>query len=357
VCAESHGGGCHPVGPELRPLESSELIRQEAFPENFWKPATGFPSREVIGALKNRIEVALDMISKAPEHSMDQAMADEINKTEFAAWQAFEAHKEVLGRESARIIEEYRAERVRLLDQLLSIGPVDPNEWGTLQEEFRAAHEQNPELYVWRHINESPLPIGDGSLHFRELANRAAWAFSRDGDQAWKFWLDVLVGYLLVNDPDEEYLHRMQVGPLVRPEGTTYETHPGVRIYGETYRIDHLSKASELCCAWLKLSGCRQQPAFGRRQIKLVAMRSAGNRTAAVHANAELENPLVAAMRRQGLNCPRLAAQVQTVLKRRGVTRIKADRTTIYRLVSGQTRHPDPTIRSAVLEVLKLSAD
>jgi hypothetical protein len=46
--------------------------------------------------LKNRIEVALDMISKAPEDSMDQAMADEIKKTEFAAWQAFEAHKEVL---------------------------------------------------------------------------------------------------------------------------------------------------------------------------------------------------------------------------------------------------------------------
>jgi hypothetical protein len=59
-------------------------------------------------------------------------------------------------------------------------------------------------------------------------------------------------------------------------------------------------------------------------------------------------------MRRQGLNPPRLALLVQAEIKRRGVTKLKVDRATIYRLVNGQTRHPNPAIRRAVLAVLKL---
>ena len=54
---------------------------------------------------------------------------------------------------------------------------------------------------------------------------------------------------------------------------------------------------------------------------------------------------------------PRLALLVQAEIKRRGVPKLKVDRTTIYRLVNGQTRHPNPTIRSTVLEVLKLSLE
>jgi hypothetical protein len=65
------------------------------------------------------------------------------------------------------------------MEQFLSARAVDPSEWNALQEEFRAAHEENPELQAWIYINESPLPSGPGSLHFRQLANRAAWALAR----------------------------------------------------------------------------------------------------------------------------------------------------------------------------------
>ena len=270
--------------------------------------------------------------------------------------------KEAAGRESVQMTEEYRTGRVGRMEQLLSFGSVSPNEGGALQEEFRDAHEQNPELHAWVYFNESPLPAGPGSLHFRELANRAAWALARRvGDDAWKSWLDLLVGYLLKNDLDEEYLLKMQVGHLDRPEGTTYETHPGVIEYGENYRIDHLSKASELCCAWLKLDAWKQLPASGRDHGpygtmpvlgRPLASRSSTNRSARMSADAETANPLLAAMRRQGLNPPQLALLVQAEIKRRGVRKLKVDRATIYRLVNGQTRNPNPAIRRAVMAVL-----
>jgi hypothetical protein len=314
--------------------------------------------------LKCRIHTAVEMISHNPEHSVGKALAEEVQETETAAWRAIENENEAAIRASVRLTEEFRSARVGRMEQLL-IGSVDPNECRVLQDEFKDAHQQNPELYAWIYVNELPLPAGPGSLHFRELANRAAWAFARRvGDDAWKSWLDILVGYLLKNDRAEEYLFKMQVGHLERPEGTTYETHPGIMICGENYRIDHLSKASDLCCAWVRREALKQQPEFGRGYSLSATMppegspssirTSAKNQPARMRADAEAANPLLAAMRRQDLNSPRLALLVRAELKRRGVTKFKVDRTTIYRLVNGQTRHPNLTIRSAVLAVLKL---
>ena len=74
-------------------------------------------------------------------------------------------------------------------------------------------------------FNELPLPAGSGSLQFRELASRAAATLDPAGvNDAWKFWLDILIAYLLTNDPDEEYLNRLPAGHIVRPEGATCDT-------------------------------------------------------------------------------------------------------------------------------------
>jgi hypothetical protein len=70
-----------------------------------------------------------------------------------------------------------------------------------------------------------------------------------------------------------------------------------------------------------------------------------------------IPNRLVTAMRLQGLNAPQLAAKARAVLKRRGEKRLKVDRATIYRLVNGKTKNPNPLLLSAVFEVLKLSAE
>lgn len=317
--------------------------------------------------LKYQIDVAVELISRGVEPPVDHGVADEVKETEIAAWRAMEAQNNAAHRESARITEEYRCARVGRMEQLLSGCSVDRGEWRAIQKEFEAAHEQNPELDAWVYLNECPPPAGPGSLQFRELAHRAAWSLARvTGDDAWKLWLDVLVGYLLINDADGEYLQRMPGGHLDRPEGTTPETHPGVLIHGEIYRICHLCRASELCCSWLRRYPCEDQPATGRSQREAVTIpslgrpaagsKSAEDRSVTQETDAEDENPLLAAMRRQGLNAPRLALQVKTVLKRRGVTKVKADRTTIYRLLHGKTKRPHPAIWSAVCDVLNLSA-
>jgi hypothetical protein len=62
-------------------------------------------------------------------------------------------------------------------------------------------------------------------------------------------------------------------------------------------------------------------------------------------------------MERLGLNPPRLAREIQTMLKRRGLNKPKADRSTVYRILNGRTKRPNPAIRNALVEVLKLDVE
>ena len=59
----------------------------------------------------------------------------------------------------------------------------------------------------------------------------------------------------------------------------------------------------------------------------------------------------------QGLNCPALAKKVRAELKRTGLGKLKVDRSTIYRVIRGQTKNPNPQILRAISKVLNLSAD
>jgi hypothetical protein len=297
--------------------------------------------------LKRRIEVAIGILRRL-ESSVGQATADEVGEAEAVFLQVIESEKEAGGRELERVTRECRDARMLRMEQLMSGSSATQAEWSVLQDAFKAAHRQNPDLSAWIPINESPLPAGSGSLHFRELANRAAWTWARvTGDDAWKSWLDVVVGYLLKNAPHQEYLHAIRTGHLEQPGGSNNENHPGVNIHGESYKIDRLLEASGLCCAWL---GLRALPAVARPTKRSIKVNSASVQD---HSDAIPANPICAAMRSQGLNPPRLAAKVRALLKRRG-KKPKVDRSTIYRLVSGQTEHPDPEILSAVLEDLQL---
>jgi hypothetical protein len=140
------------------------------------------------------------------------------------------------------------------------LGSIAKNELDALKNEFKAAHERNPGLRAWVYINESPKPTGPGSLHFQELGNRAVWALARvGGDDAWKHWVDVLVGYLLENDQDEECIQKYGAGHLDRPAGTSWESQPGVIIEGENYEIRQVFMASEHCCSWLARSAGGEQ--------------------------------------------------------------------------------------------------
>jgi hypothetical protein len=62
------------------------------------------------------------------------------------------------------------------------------------------------------------------------------------------------------------------------------------------------------------------------------------------------------AMIRRSLNVPKLAAEIRALLRRKRVARLKADRATIFRIVCGDTKWPNPALRDALIEVLQLPA-
>jgi hypothetical protein len=66
---------------------------------------------------------------------------------------------------------------------------------------------------------------------------------------------------------------------------------------------------------------------------------------------------LTAAMDRHGLNGPKLAAKMRGILKRRGETKSKADRSTVYRILKRETKKPQPAVRNALIEALQLEGE
>jgi hypothetical protein len=63
------------------------------------------------------------------------------------------------------------------------------------------------------------------------------------------------------------------------------------------------------------------------------------------------------AMDQQGLNPPKIAKGIQTILRRKTGKRPKADRSTVYRIMQGYTKKPDPEVREALIQVLKLQKE
>jgi hypothetical protein len=65
---------------------------------------------------------------------------------------------------------------------------------------------------------------------------------------------------------------------------------------------------------------------------------------------------LQAAMQRQGLTVPKLAAKVGRILQPKS-PKLKGDRAAIYRIIEGQTKKPQPAMRNALIEVLHLEGE
>jgi hypothetical protein len=62
-----------------------------------------------------------------------------------------------------------------------------------------------------------------------------------------------------------------------------------------------------------------------------------------------------AAMEQQGLNAPKLAVKTLQILSRRSNWRGKMDRSTIYRILEGKTKRPQPATTLALIEALQLT--
>ena len=62
-------------------------------------------------------------------------------------------------------------------------------------------------------------------------------------------------------------------------------------------------------------------------------------------------------MHQGGLNAPKLAQKMRALLKPSKGNRLKVDRTTVYRIIHGETKKPQPEIREALITVLGLKAE
>jgi hypothetical protein len=203
--------------------------------------------------LKCQIDALVEKTSQRLGHIVDEALDAEINETAIEVWKEIEGLKDAAERDRARIIEEYRRTRLARVEQFLGLGSIAEQELDELKKAFAEAHEHHPDLCAWLYINELATPTGPGTLYFLELANRAARSFVRAGsDCAWKYWLEIVVGYLLKNDLAQEHIQKYPVGHVDHPPGRSPETHQVVIIQGENYEIRQVFKASEHCCSWLK---------------------------------------------------------------------------------------------------------
>jgi hypothetical protein len=198
--------------------------------------------------LKRRIDVVLDKTG-APGLTVDQALTAELYETAVEVWREIESLREEAGSESARIVEGYRRAYVAKLDDALALRVMAEDELNDLKDAFAAAHQYHPGFGVWVYLNELPKPRGTGSLQFLQLARRAAWAVARaGGETAWRYWLEILVGYLLKNDTGEEFIHKYPAG---RRQRSTLEGQPDVIEQGENYEVRQAFKVSEHFCSWL----------------------------------------------------------------------------------------------------------
>ncbi len=108
------------------------------------------------------------------------------------------------------------------------------------------------------------------------------------------------------------------------------------------------AKASDLAVRQ-ESSGDRQDDVRTTGGMR-AAMEASEKPEAAREAMAILRN----AMDKHGWNVARLATMVQAFLRRKRVSKPKADKTAIYRILSGETKKPNPAIRNALIAVLEL---
>jgi hypothetical protein len=101
-------------------------------------------------------------------------------------------------------------------------------------------------------------------------------------------------------------------------------------------------------------------------QVAADVLASGGTGAVSVQSSMGRETPLTAnpavgimraAMFHQGLNPPKVATKVRAVLRQTSGQRPKVDRTTIYRILNGKTKRPDPSLRNALVKVLKLTVE
>jgi hypothetical protein len=281
---------------------------------------------------------------------------------------------------------------------------ADPPSWKSLQAEFLQYAVEHADLsavwmWVYTHADQAAGQPPQGkwtfrggspsSQHlFRAIAGRAAGLLTNSsGAEPWRRWLDLM--------RKEGYARKIA---LTRVSGREFKTAaesgefaqlpPGF----ESEQIENVFKSSADFCYVHSLAGSaptlRDQtasPTAAEGSVEKLApppgdsvpltasplpevAAAKDDPSNQTEPNDNLVTPaaqpmpdhlriLADAINNQGLNPPKLAEKMQAILKRDKKDRDKADRTTVYRIVQGETKKPQPAIREALIEALELNKE
>jgi hypothetical protein len=118
-------------------------------------------------------------------------------------------------------------------------------------------------------------------------------------------------------------------------------------------QIDDVVKESITLCYELEAAALRSITSQSG-SLTLSASREELANIAAPETTSEAVRIMRAAMQQLGLNPPKLAVRMLAIMRRARQTNAKVDRTTVYRLVEGKTKKPQPRLRNALIEALQL---
>ena len=265
-------------------------------------------------------------------------------------------------------LQASRRAAIQRMEQHLASGQIAKADLNTLKAEFEAAAERNRGPEAFLSLEGLPLLRGSGTLKSRGLANRAALGVNRLlSDGAWKVWLEILLGFLLQNDELGEFVEKSVI--------TSRSLGRELRIF-EAYSIKRMPEASALCCSWLTTTAASEVlPELVAKLGNSSAAEAGLAADSTLDAAANLQqgsddSPRVIvprsvrrhskaleilrnAMEGQGLNPPALARKIAKRLTKRRRT-AKFDRSTMYRILNGQTMKPHSLILHGIIAVLEL---
>jgi hypothetical protein len=151
---------------------------------------------------------------------------------------------------AAAAIEDQRTAAAALLS---TVTIQDAAAITRIAEEFRTLHAQYPDTRGLAHPNGFRDVTGPGRLEFLKFGREAAMALGHAGNDGWQYWLDIVDGYLLQDDRDEECMGKWQAASSAgAPERGA--------VNGEMFVVDQLFRASALCGVWLLTTAPREQP-------------------------------------------------------------------------------------------------
>lgn len=222
--------------------------------------------------------------------------------------------------------------------------PVNSAFWRSLRQEFERLQGYQFSA-VWD--SHPPLSFAGEPLH-------SQWSWMQFPDDSLRTRLSAIAlkgARALGDGSEEDWYDRLRACEFVGFELTgrwRQRRFDGVMVEADSGQIDDVVKESITLCYELEVQAESASFSTGAEDFTPVA-------------EPQSASPVVRIMQRamheRGLNAPKLTGTIRAILKRYKSKKVTVDRSTIYRIVSGETQKPQPALVKALIEALQLSGE